>query len=93
MSLGIADLDFCESVIPSSEVNGGLIVSAAADASASVAASAGVRVYAYYNNGYSGYGVSTGIAGSYSQGVASAYGVGSPAYASADTGASAYTWV
>ena len=93
MSLGIADLDFCESVLTSSEVNGGLLVSVAADASASAAASVGVRVYAYYNNGYSNYGVSTGIAGSYSQAVASAYGVGSPAYASVGTGASAYTYV
>ncbi|MCU0516851.1 MAG: hypothetical protein MUC60_08280 [Oscillatoria sp. Prado101] len=93
MSLGIADLDFCETVLPSSEVKGGLIVSAAADASASVAASAGVRVYAYYGNGYSNYGVSTGIAGSYGQGVASAYGVGFIASASAGTGASAYTYV
>ncbi len=92
MSLGIVDLDFCESVLPSSEVNGGLIVSAAADASASAAASASVRVYAYYNNGYSNYGVSTGIAGSYSQGVASAYGVGFIASASTGTGASAYTY-
>jgi hypothetical protein len=93
MSLGIVDLDFCESVFPSSEVKGGLLVSAAADASASAAASVGVRVYAYYNNGYSNYGVSTGIAGSYSLGVASAYGVGFIASASAGTGARAYTYV
>ncbi|HIK08658.1 MAG TPA: hypothetical protein IGS52_00040 [Oscillatoriaceae cyanobacterium M33_DOE_052] len=93
MSLGIKDLDYCESVLPSREVNGGLLVSAAADASASVASSVGVRVYAYYGNGNTSYGVSSAIAGSYSQGVASAYGVGFIASASAGTHSSAYTYV